>query len=415
MLIQAFRFYGGTQVGRAALKLVERAPFFTRELELQSSHREGDAHSLHYAGVLPGAIKPEVPGYLIEQMTEKGGVVLDPFSGSGRTALEAVLRGRIAYASDTNPLAVRISRARLRPADITEVTLQLQFFNPKRPVKLDHYNEFFKPFFDINTFRELSNLRRYLANNEGSRIAEFVELMALSLLHGPSAGYFSSYTFPQVALSPAEQIRLNDRRSQTPDYRAVMPRILRKTAMVLRDGVPSVLARMAAESAVVQSDPRTLAAFASDSVDLVVTAPPLPNLAAVDSGAKKRAAVSGDQWLKLWFARINRAEVEEQSFRFEGLGDWLDFINEVLFELARVVRPGGRAVFDLRKLIVDGQELLLDQEVGALVEEKLSRMWDLEGVLLTQEKNPKLKNSIKGRTPKKGVSKQSRLLILRKR
>lgn len=42
----------------------------------------------------------------------KGGVVFDPFCGSGTVALEAILNGYDAYGCDINPIAVEIATAK---------------------------------------------------------------------------------------------------------------------------------------------------------------------------------------------------------------------------------------------------------------------------------------------------------------
>lgn len=397
-------------MGRAALKIVERAPFYSKEVELWSNENKRDAHSLHYAVSLPLSFNPELPAHFIERFSEKGDVVLDPFCGTGTTALEANLRGRVSIASDLNPLAMRIVDAKLNPADIAEVTLHLQMINLRRPVNLDSYSEYFSSYYDIDTFREISNLRRHFSESN-DRIAAFVELVALGLLHGHSSGYFSTYALPHVSLSPSEQMEVNLRRNQTPDYRPVVPRILRRAAGVLRDGAPSVLRRMSERNIVGIQDSRDLSQVSSGCVDLTVTAPPLPS----EGGLTGTGVTSlSEIWLKLWFSRIKRERVEGSLPALSTLECWLDFMNESLFELARVTRSGGRAVLDLRRVTLSDREVLLDQELVNLIEEKLSRFWEAEALYVNKERSPRLKNQLKERDRSR-LSRQSRLLVLRRR
>jgi hypothetical protein len=64
--------------------------------------------------------KPHEPlAYIIEQLTEPGDVVLDPFMGSGTAAREALLRGRRFIGFDINPAAVEISRLLVHPPSET--------------------------------------------------------------------------------------------------------------------------------------------------------------------------------------------------------------------------------------------------------------------------------------------------------
>lgn len=55
----------------------------------------------------------ELPTWFIKLFTQPGDVVLDPFIGSGTTALAAVKLGRIYVGIDTNPEYVELSRQRL--------------------------------------------------------------------------------------------------------------------------------------------------------------------------------------------------------------------------------------------------------------------------------------------------------------
>ena len=362
-----------------------------------------DAHSLHYVLPWAGGFPPELAAWCIERYSKRGEVVLDPFCGSGTTALEAVLAGRVACAVDANPLATRVTAAKIRPADISEVTLALQNVNFRRPIDLKLHSGVFAPFYDIDTFRELMNLRT-VVGERGDRIFRFIELVALSLLHGHSAGYFSVYSFPQISLPPEEQELLNVKRRQVPDYRAVVPRVLRKAASVLRDGWASSIRGLEGRHRVETADARDLGFLRNSSVDLVVSGPPLPG----DPDPVQ------DQWLRLWFAGVKAAGVRDQLFRCSEVGEWLEFMNSALFELARVVRPRGRAVLDLRSISIDRREILLDDELSAMVQEQLGAYWDIEGVFVNREKPSRLGTCVREREPGKSPE-RSRMVVLRRR
>ena len=71
--------------------------------------------------------KPAEPlRYLIEHISPKGGLVVDPFLGSGISVLEAIQLRRRAVGIDLNPAAVRISRllAAPPPAKVLRAALQ---------------------------------------------------------------------------------------------------------------------------------------------------------------------------------------------------------------------------------------------------------------------------------------------------
>lgn len=381
------------------LKVVERASFYKADVQLWSEDQKAELHSLHYSVTLPGMTRPEIPAYFIEKFSAKGDVVLDPFAGSGTTGLEANVQGRVSYVSDIDPLGIRLTQAKLEPADITDVTLRLQLVNLRRPIALQSFSDAFRPFYDVDTFRELVNLRATLSENP-DRTNRFIELIATSLLHGHTAGFFSVYTFPQMSVGPEEQVALNLKRGQVPDHRAVVPRILRKTASVLRDGVSSVMRQTSAKNRYAQSDARNLQFVPSSSVDLVVTTPPLP---IASSGLR-------DRWLKYWFTNIPTKGVP--TFEISSLEQWIDFMNECLLELARVVRVGGRVVLDLRELRSGRESVLLDDLILADVQDNLSRYWDAEALFINTPQMVRLKN--KDHDPEKS-SQSNRLLVLKRR
>ncbi len=389
-------------MARVALKVIESQPYYEREVELWPSDGSKEAHSLHYSISYPESIRPELPAYFIDKYSAKGDVVLDPFCGSGATALEANLRGRIAFAADVSPLALRICASRLTGADITDVTLRLQQMNLRRPVDLKHFEETFSAFYDVDTYRELVNLKSALASKHDD-VSIFIELIALSLLHGHSAGYFSVYSLPQISVKPEDQQLLNIKRRQIPDYRAVMPRILRKTASALRDGIPSIMHHAASKNRVAICDARNLHFVPTSSVDLVVTSPPLPG---------NRPYLS-ELWLKLWFSGISGRSFENNVFQGVSLSTWADFMNESLVELARVTRAGGRAVLELAEVNIAGKSVELDDHLSDVIREHLSRYWETEGVVVPTERKVALKDSLRPREGARG--KQSKVLILRRR
>ena len=338
--------------------------------------------------------------YFLGQYSERGDLVLDPFCGSGTVALEANVQGRLAAYSDSNQLAMLLAQAKVEAADITEVTLRLQLCNVRRPINLAHFNDHFKPFFDIDTFRELVNLKVALKDAEGDRVSKFIEFLALSLLHGTSAGYFSVYSSPQISLSPEEQNTLNIKRGQIPDYRAVMPRILRKAATVLRDGISGGMRALQAKNFSAISDARDLRYLPSSAVALTITTPPLP----LTPDPYDR------MWLRGWFAGIdnrNRAQAEIDSV--EG---WREFMNASLLEMARVTKPGGRAVLDLRAIQMAKETLYLDEIVLQDVKDSLGKYWDGESLIINVPKGSTVKNRDR-ELRKEALS--NRVVVLRRR
>ncbi len=69
----------------------------------------------------PARFHPPVARELIKRYVKPGGVVCDPFSGSGTVAVEALLAGCRAVATDIDPLSVLVTRAKTREYDLDEL------------------------------------------------------------------------------------------------------------------------------------------------------------------------------------------------------------------------------------------------------------------------------------------------------
>lgn len=388
----------------SALKVVEHQPFYRRDIQFSESELAESHHSLHYSLLLPDSISPEVAAYFISKFSRKGEVVLDPFAGSGVTPLEAALVGRVAYAFDDRPLSHELIKAKLIPADLTEVTLKLQGANLRRPVDLGSFNRTFSAFYDVDTYRELVNLREYIAKSY-DRTARFIQLLTLSLLHGNNAGYLSVYSLPHLSLTPAEQQQVNFKRGQIPDYRPLVPRILRKAAGVFRDGIPSVLYNNSSQHRFGIKDSRDLSEVRSSSVNLVVTAPPVPG---------SNRLMNDQLWLRNWFARLENALVSDFELSFQSNEAWELAMNESLTELARVVIPGGRAVLCFYISPNDNMDISYEELIQNLVQEDLCRFWEAEGMLIEKQPSVRIREGSRERDPSKRA-RYCRALILRRR
>ncbi|MDZ4787029.1 MAG: DNA methyltransferase [bacterium] len=390
-------------MNRPALKLISRTLFSVEEGEFWSQEEEL-SHSLHFSISLPDSFTPGLARFFIQKYSSRGEVVLDPFCGRGTTALEAVLNERIAYASDINPLFARVTRAKLEPADLVEVAIFLQSVNLSRPISLEGFAEYFEPFFDADTYREILNLKSAISSSKTST-SQFVEMIAMSLLHGHTAGYFSAYSMPQISLTPVNQRLLNDKRGNLPEYRSISSRILRKTGAALRDGDVDRIRDRSILNKVYVADVRNLTFLPSATVDLIVTSAPKPYA----------YNFVNDLWLKGWFTGISKNErrrLSEISFQSQSLSDWIDFMNETLFELARVVKYGGRVALELKEVTENDRVIGLDKILFDIVESQLSTFWENESLFVNKTDGTQL--STRNRQGEDST-RTSRVLVLRRR
>lgn len=399
--------------GQLALKVVQRPSYYEGSLikdsvENNSVVNGGDlettsAHSLHQIAPLPFEIAPSVVAEAISSLSRAGDTVLDPFCSSGVVGLEAGLSERTYLLNDMDPVALTIALARLRPCDLTEVALWLQMSPLNAPASLDGFDSIFSAFYDPATFREISALRRQLLQ-KSDRLSCFLRGLALGLLHGRGAGGFSVYSPSERAIAPDQQFELNEKRNQLPDYRAVAPRLLRKSAMVLQEGVPSILFKPEHRSKITQADPRELSHIRTGTVDLVLSNLPIPRHRTLGNG----------NWLKSWFLGVKPNSTT--SIDFTNASSWSVKMNEVLVEAARVCRQGGRAAFfcDRSFSHIEGgggtKERLL-----TLVQDELSFCWEPECFLSLPEPKVSITGRKRGMNTLRFRSDPEGLLVLRRK
>jgi len=88
-------------------------------------------------GGYPAEKPPEVAEVLIRQSTDPGGVVIDPFMGSGSVGIAAARLGRRFLGNDLNPEAVKIASQRLREFGEGRVPAEVIAMPDEQPDLLD--------------------------------------------------------------------------------------------------------------------------------------------------------------------------------------------------------------------------------------------------------------------------------------
>lgn len=380
----------------AVLKLVQ-AQQFSEQLDVDIEALSGN-HSLQGAFQYASPWEPYIARYVIERFSKKGAVVLDPQCSAGTVGLESVMAGRSFIGCAEDHSLVKLARARLFPVDLAEVALRLQFVSFKKPVDIRGYCDLFPFFFDADTFRELVNLKTAL-RGATDPAAEFISFIVASILHGHTAGHLSAYTSPSAALSADAQASLNRKRGEIPSYRAVGARVLKKAALVLRDGVPSVLQSSRHAREVFYAGPTAINSLQTASVDLGLLAPEQPGV--FEHGLHS--------WLRTWWLGV---DVPEGRKNFTEVSQWAEHINEVLLEMARVVNKGGRVVARLGQGRIGSKPTNYASELQNVVSSCLAKFWHVEGSI--SERHVENSPSSKARA-KKPSGMQGELVVLRRR
>ena len=313
-----------------------RAKTFTNEFW---TSRQRAGHSLHEISYR-ACFKPQLVDFFVQRLTEPGDLVYDPFMGRGTTVVEAALLNRAAAGCDVNPLCRVLTKPRLAPPTLEQVSERLRALDLTWS---DSYPEDLTVFFHPETLNAMCALRSYLRklHAEGAMdgVDQWIEMVAVNRLTGHSPGFFSVYTLPpNQAVSIDSQRKINARRRQTPVVRDVVRLIIKKSKSLLRDCGDATRRRLAAHAArtrlLVQASSST-PEIRSASVRLVVTSPPFLDV----------VNYASDNWLRCWFCGIEADAVPITMTR--KLDTWRSAMTDVFGELQRVLVPGGHVAFEV--------------------------------------------------------------------
>ena len=315
-----------------------------------SSQRQANSlHEISYRA----CFKPQLPEFFISRLTKPGDGVYDPFMGRGTTPLQARLMGRRPLGNDINPLSKVLLAPRLNPPTIEQITERLDSIDLSRATEI--YADLLH-FYHKDTLCEIIALKEYLLEREKNgtmdNVDSWIRMVAINRLTGHSSGFFSVYSLPpNQAVSVKRQKKINQQRSQIPEYRAIKPRILKKSKSLLKDWYENDTGRGVAGKPGILSttDSRKASEIPDDSASLVVTSPPF--LDVVD--------YQGDNWLRCWFIGVDSGEIDISQHR--KIIEWEKTMTDVLCDLKRIVIPGGYIAFEVGE--VRGGEVLLEDNV----------------------------------------------------
>lgn len=306
--------------------------------------RQRQASSIHEISYR-ACFKPQLPRFFVQHLTSADDTVYDPFCGRGTTLIEAALLDRAVVGNDVNPLSRVLCLPRFFVPDLDEVSDRLSAipFDPSKKADID-VSMFYHP----STEGEIVSLQGYL-NKRRDRGQEddldrWIRMVATNRLTGHSPGFFSVYTFPpNQAVQPEEQIGINRKRRQWPEYRDVSRLILRKTRRLLSSVSPEQvlsLRRRGRRFRLYHAPADQTRRIRPDTIGLVVTSPPFLDV----------VQYARDNWLRCWFNGIDAAEIHEKITMSRTIEHWTSTMGRVFAELHRIVRREGWVAFEVGEI-----------------------------------------------------------------
>lgn len=319
-----------------------------------------DVHGFH---VYPARMHPTTAARLVALAAPPGAVVLDPFCGSGTVLVEALAAGRQAVGTDLNPLAVRLSRLKVRDLTaagrallVTEAARARAVADERRKARVGssvRYPDEDVELFEPHVLLELDSLRVGIDGAEKStREALMLVLSSLLTKVSRQKGDTSAERAPR-RLAAGYTAKLFARKTEE----------LAERLATLDARVP----RPRAEVRVAIDDAATLDAVPTASVDAVVTSPPY--VATYDYASHHDARL---RWLGLPQREVRRFMERELGSRRayaarspdDARDAWLDELWSFLRAVARVTRPGGNVVLLMADSAIQGEALRADDLVA---------------------------------------------------
>lgn len=193
----------------------------------------GKESTLHQLSPYIGKLKSLIARDLISEYSKKGELVADVFCGSGTVALEAVLMGRRAFASDASQYAITLTKGKLTaPGNLKDAYAALdstltaaQAF----PVDLRCVPKWVRNFYHPRTLKETLQLLGVMRERRNY----FLMSCLLGIAHHQRPGFLS---YPSSHLVP--YLRSNkfpkEKYPEMYEYRNVAPRLRSKVQRAMR-------------------------------------------------------------------------------------------------------------------------------------------------------------------------------------
>lgn len=375
-------------------------PVYEAELWTSRQRQASPIHEISYRA----CFKPQLPAYFIERLTREGDVVYDPFSGRGTTAVEAALRGRNVIVNDINPLSIILTYPRLELPSVTDIDKRLRSLKfAARPRGEIDLSMFFHPDTEYEILGLREHLYRRACSGAEDSVDRWIRMVATNRLTGHSPGFFSVYTLPpNQAVLPDDQLRINARLKQEPEYRDIRALILKKT-MQLQGRLGAAerwrLRKAAEQAQLLSHDARATADIATGSVQLTVTSPPFLDV----------VQYARDNWLRCWFNGFDAEKVGERITMSKTVEEWQAEMSAVFAELHRVTRPGGWVAFEVGE--VRRGTVKLDEIVAPL---GIAAGFECSAILINAQRFTKTANIWGVRNNSLGTN-SNRIVLFRKR
>lgn len=256
----------------AQIDLATRPALDRQVIALKTNDSARHVHSL---GRYPSKFIPEIPRWAVDSFSRPGDLVLDPFSGSGTTAVEAILQGRRTIGTDVSPYASLLGKAKtcwFDSRELMEVAGQFEsdvrsglkgIDAEPRSFPLDDF------WFPRKALEQIAACQKYISTSVPPQFSDFMTAVLSTIVRSTS---FQDEGQIKVKRDPKKVLH------GTPEPFALLPEAIRKSAArkaeylsLLKEKPDCRIVNVSANELVSRQILR------AGCVDLIVTSPPYIN------------------------------------------------------------------------------------------------------------------------------------------
>ena len=274
----------------------------------------------HYTCSYMAMFPPALPHYFIRRFTKRGDIVLDPFSGRGTTAVEAIAQDRIGIGNDLNDLAYVLTKGKLANPSLDEVLARLDAlesgYSRKDWLNFSGMPNKIRMIFHPETQKHLMYLKREL-DWKNDDVDAFLAMVLMGAMHGQSSG-FLSLSMPNTFSMGWNYVKKyiakhNLKRPNRDAFEVIRHRCKRH----LKKG------QLPGTGFAIHGDVRDLGdgnKIANNSVKMVFSSPPY--LKVIKYGLYN--------WIRLWWLIGEHKSIDDKLDDEHSIQPYLNFIKDVL-------------------------------------------------------------------------------------
>ncbi len=318
--------------------------------------KNGGINHFHwYPATFPSAI----PGTLIPILSSPGDIVVDPFSGSSTTGIEAVRLGRNIIGFDTNPVAVLLSRAKHYFPTKSSIYKEFKYDEYTNdwplmpsPKTLHPQEEELLQWYHPRTYKELLYLLEKISKIKNSKLRESMQAVLSSILKSTCSqtkhwGWICDNVKPKKG-------DIQYKNAFVAFDRAI-EKYLEASEVIISDmkhkGIDSTRKSIRKRSEIKHIDCNSgLERLKSESVDLILTSPPYNGVADYIKSQRlsylwfdhEELDVLGYNFAS--FNELRKTEMGSRSHRYRknSFDVYINYMNRFFLESRRVIKPEGK-------------------------------------------------------------------------